>query len=151
MGSIVCATRGGEGSRAAQMAAIKRAKNTGKQLVFLYVTDAGSLEGVDETLTSAVHEELTWMGKTLLHIAQRRANVASLKTDVAIREGNVQEEICRFIEEVEASLLVLGAPRGTSANVFGDDAIEQFALTVQETTGIEVEVIRPEDELVNDD
>ena len=37
MGCIVCATRGGEGSRAVQLAAIERAKQSGKDLVFLFV------------------------------------------------------------------------------------------------------------------
>ena len=37
MGCIVCATRGGEGSRAVQLAAIERAKQSGNELVFLYL------------------------------------------------------------------------------------------------------------------
>ena len=48
MKCIVCATRGGEGSRAAQMAAIRQARRTGKPLVFLYVTDPYSMGDVDE-------------------------------------------------------------------------------------------------------
>ena len=49
---IVCATRGGEGSRAVQMAAIRRARATGSKLIFLYVTDPHSLGDYDETLVS---------------------------------------------------------------------------------------------------
>lgn len=144
MDSIVCATRGGEGSRAVQMAAIRRARAEGKRLTFLYVTDPASLGDVDETLTAAVRQELNWMGKTLLRVAQQRAEVADLDADVVIREGNAQQEIGRFLQACGASLLMLGAPRGTTANIFGDDAIERFAISIQKKTGIPVEIVRPE-------
>ena len=141
---IVCATRGGEGSRVVQSAAIRRAKESGQPLVFLYVTDSHSLGEFDEMLETAVREELDWLGETLLRTAQRRADAAQLHSEVRIRQGNVREEICRFLEECNASLLMLGAPRGTTANVFGDDAVEQFALDIMDKTHVQVEVIRPE-------
>ncbi|HEX6387779.1 MAG TPA: universal stress protein [Anaerolineae bacterium] len=144
MSSIVCATRGGEGSRAVQIAAIRRARAEEKPLIFLYVTDPATLGDFDETLLPAVREELNWMGKTLLNIARHRAELANLKADVAIRMGNVQEEISRFLQERDASVLMLGAPRSSTANVFGDSAIEGFALSIEEKTGIPVEIVRPE-------
>jgi len=145
MTSIVCATRGGEGSRAAQMAAIERAKETNKPLLFLYVVDPDGLsDEVDDSLKEAIQAELNWMGKTLLRIAQKRADLAHLGTEVRIRQGNVHEEIVRFMKDVEADLLVLGAPRGTTANVFGDDAIEQLAKVIRQETAVSVEIIRPD-------
>ncbi|GJM42009.1 MAG: hypothetical protein DHS20C20_22910 [Ardenticatenaceae bacterium] len=145
MSSIVCATRGGEGSRAAQMAAIERAKTTGKPLLFLYVVDPNSLDDeIDGSLKDAILAELNWMGETLLRIAQKRADVAHLGTEVKIRRGKVQDEIVRFVKENEAELLVLGAPRGTTANVFGDDAIERLAEGIRRQTAVSVEIIRPD-------
>ncbi len=145
MGSIVCATRGGEGSRVAQMAAIKKAKETEKQLLFLYVVDPNSLEEeIDDSLKDAVLAELDWMGETLLRIAQKRADTAYLSTEVKIRRGSVREEIIRFMKDVDADLLVLGAPRGTTANVFGDDAIERLAETIRKETAVSVEIVRPD-------
>jgi len=142
---IVCATRGGEGSRAVQKAAIERAKESGNPLVFLYITDPRSLGDYDESLVPYVREELEWMGETLLRTAKRRADAAQLHSELRVRQGNVREVICRFIEDNRASLLLLGAPRGTTANVFGDDAVEKFAKEIKDITGINVEVIRPED------
>jgi nucleotide-binding universal stress UspA family protein len=145
MGNIVCATRGGEGSRAAQMAAIEHAKVNDMSLTFLYVVDPNSLENnVDDTLHQALLAELTWMGEVLLRIAQKRADAAYLGTEVRIRRGSVREEIVRFVKEVQADLLVLGAPRGTTANVFGDDAIERLAASITQQTAVPVEIIRPE-------
>ena len=45
---IVCATRGGAGSRAVQHQAIEYASKSGAQLIFLYVTDTGSMFGIDD-------------------------------------------------------------------------------------------------------
>ena len=57
---------------------------------------------------------------------------------MAIREGVVQVESGRFLQESNAEVLILGAPRGLGANVFGDDIVEQFAQTIQDDTGIDV-------------
>lgn len=141
---IVCATRGGEGSRAVQIEAIRRAKESGQRLVFLYITDVDSLGNVDDTLIPALRHELNWMGKALLNIARHRADVAGLDTDVVIRVGHVGDEIEQFLTETRAERLFLGAPRGTTANVFGDDAIEKFAQKIQDETAVPVTIIRPE-------
>ena len=50
MNEIVCATRGGEGSRAVQMAAIEQAKTTGNPLVFLYVVSPDTITDVEPAL-----------------------------------------------------------------------------------------------------
>jgi hypothetical protein len=62
---------------------------------------------------------------------------------LVIREGNLQEEIGRFLQESKATLLLLGAPRGATSTIFGDDAVERFAHVIEEKTGIPVEVVRP--------
>lgn len=144
MTRIVCATRGGEGSRAVQLAAIRRSKETGTPLTFLYVTDPETLGEFDSSLLPALQAELDWMGSTLMHIARHRAELAGLETSFVIRYGRVRDEITRFLDESHAHLLLLGAPRGTTANVFGDDAVEQFASLIQQKTGVPVEIIRPE-------
>jgi hypothetical protein len=143
MACIVCATRGGEGSRAVQLAAIERAKRTGNDLIFLFVADPASRGVVEETLRSAVREELLWMGSAMLQIARRRAEAKEIDVQLAIREGEVNKQIGRFLQEVDAELLFLGAPRGTTSTVFGDDAIERFAQSIKEATGVDVEVVRP--------
>lgn len=144
MDEIICATRGGEGSRAVQLAAIERAKSSGKRLVFLYVVAPNSMGEVAVPLQTAVREELIWMGKALLRTAQQRARMAGLDVKMEIREGRVQDEICNYIAETQASLLLLGAPRGSTANVFGDDLVERFAHNIQQSSGIPVEIVRPE-------
>lgn len=144
MGYIVCATRGGAGSRAVQSYAINYAREHGKQLVFLYVIDSEALGNRDKTLTAAVHQELFWLGQTLLRVAQKRAAAFDVESEIAIREGPVRDQISRFLQERSGERLFLGAPRGTTSGVFGDDAIEQFAQSIQESSGVPVEIVRPE-------
>jgi len=143
-GGIVCATRGGEGSRVVQMEGIRLAAQADKPLIFIYVVDTAVMAEIDDGLITAVHDELLWMGKTLLRIAQRRAGTADLDAELVIREGNVREEIAGFLRESEADVLLLGAPRGTTANIFGDDAIERFAASIQEQSAVDVQIVYPE-------
>ncbi len=145
MGNIVCATRGGEGSRAVQEKAIAYAKEADKELVFLYIADPFSLDDdLEPELQTAVSAELNWMGDTLLRIAQTRADSMYLATDVKIREGNINTEIVHYLQTHETDLLFLGAPRGTTANVFGDDTIEQLAERITKETAVPVEIVRPD-------
>lgn len=143
VGTIVCATRGGQGSRAVQLAAIERAKETGEGLAFLYVVDVHLIREYDEALAEAIRAEFQWLGKALLRVARQRAEREGIDAAIVIREGGVREEIEAFLQEAEAAVLLLGAPRGTTPNVFGDDAIERFAQTIESDTGVAVEIVRP--------
>lgn len=144
MGAIVCATRGGQGSRAVQLEAIEQAKETGQQLIFLYVVDDDTIGDYDEELVAAIRKEFDWLGQALLRVARQRAEQSDVAAEIQIRHGNVRREIEKFLQDSDAELLLLGAPRGTTATYFGDDAIEQFAATIHEETGVKVKVVRPE-------
>jgi hypothetical protein len=144
MSAVVCATRGGEGSRAAQEMATQYALAHQLELIFIYVVDFKTLDDFDDSLLPAVREELNWLGKSLLRIARNRAVLAGATAEIVIREGDVRHKIDEFLQECEAEILFLGAPRGTSANVFGDDAIERFAQKISSETGVRIEIARPE-------
>lgn len=147
MNEIVCATRGGAGSRAVQLAAIQRAKRSGNPLVFLYVVAPGEMDDISSTLQEAISEELIWLGQALLFVAEKRAHDAGLKAETVILVGNVQDEICSYLTEHKAGILLLGAPRGTTAELSGDDAVERFAARITENSGVDVLIVRPEEEL----
>jgi nucleotide-binding universal stress UspA family protein len=147
MGCIVCATRGGAGSRAVQEQAIQYAQERGYRLVFLFVIDMSNLGSADEYLIDAVREELNWLGRTLLLIARRRADAAHISSEIVIREGRVKNEIIKYLDESAADLLLLGAPRGTTDTLIGDDQIERFAKSIEAQSGVMVEIIRPESHL----
>lgn len=146
MNEIVCATRGGAASRAVQLAAIDQATRSGYPLVFLYVASPGSMHDISDDLQNAVREEMIWLGKALLYVAEKRAHDAGLKAETVILVGNVQDEICTYLSEHDASILLLGAPRGTTAELSGIAAIEMFAARITENSGVRVQVVRPGDD-----
>jgi len=144
MNEIVCATRGGEASRAVQMAAIEQAKASGNPLVFLYVVSPDAIKDVEPGLEDVVVEELIWLGKAVLNVAEDRAQGEGLESEKIIRVGIVRDEICGYLTERQASLLLLGAPRSATTSVFGDDPVERFASSIHENTGVDVAVVRPD-------
>ena len=143
MGCIVCATRGGAGSRVVQERAIELARAGKSKLIFLYVIDMSNVTDADEMLMAALRTELNWLGRTLLNVAHQRAENQQIDSEIVIREGEVREEICLFLQERSAELLLIGAPRGTSALTFGDDVIELFAQEIIDESGVKVEIVRP--------
>lgn len=143
MNDVVCATRGGEGSRAVQLAAIDQARAAGNPLVFLYVVNLETMDEIENGMEAAVRQELLWLGKAILQVAGARARQKGLNARLEVRVGNVLDEICRFLGETQASLLLLGGPRATTTTIFGDDPVERFATSIQETAGVPVMIVRP--------
>ena len=95
-------------------------------------------------LEEAVNKELAWLGRAVLKVAEDRAREEGVAAEKVIRKGNVRDEICQYLTEQHASLLLLGAPRAATTMVFGDDPVEQFASSVHETTGVDVAVVIPD-------
>ncbi len=141
---IICATRGGEGSRAAQKAAADHAKEADARLEFVYVVDEMQIVGIDNVLRPALRKELLWMGRALVELAARRGRLAGVSAEVVVLEGTLREQLIAYMREHKAHTMYIGAPRGTTANIFGDEEIEQFALMIERESGAKVEVVRPD-------
>jgi nucleotide-binding universal stress UspA family protein len=142
MGKILCATRGGEASVEAQMAAIRRAKASGDELIFVFVVDVEFMAWADYAMhTDLVVEEMERMGEFLMTMAVERAQGEAVPVRYLIRHGNLREELLRVITEEKVSLLVLGRPsksdneQSTFAKL---SRLEAFAKGIAAETGIEV-------------
>lgn len=141
MGPIVCATRGGGASRRTQERAIALAKERDSDLVFLFVVDPSFTELVDEKLSAALTDELGRLGRSLLCIAQARAREKGTEAETEIRTGSVRQEIEKYLREVDADTLVIGAPRANSTGrAFGSENIYQLAEAIEQSTGVDVVV-----------
>jgi nucleotide-binding universal stress UspA family protein len=142
MGSIVCATRGGEVSRRTQEQAVALAKERGEELIFLYVVDPSFAGTVNEMLKAALTDELTRLGRSLLCIAQARAQEEGIAARTAIRRGPTLQSIQEYLREVDASVLVIGAPRG-NVGMRGLDSEEVYeqAEAICGDMGIEMVVV----------
>jgi nucleotide-binding universal stress UspA family protein len=142
MKRIVCATRGGAASRRVQEEAIALAKESGADLVFLYVADSAACRGMPQELAPVVADELTRLGRSLLHIAHVRARERGIEAGMVARCGQVRQTIVDFVVETGADALIIGAPHAKSATPqFGDEGIRAFAREVAEATGAQVVIV----------
>jgi len=142
MKRIVCATRGGAASRRVQEEAIALAKEHGAELVFLYVADFAGCGTVPEDLAPVVADELTRLGRSLLHIAHVRARERGVEASMVARCGPVRQTIVDFVTETGADALIIGAPHPRSKTPqFGDKGIRAFAEAVTAATGAEVVIV----------
>jgi nucleotide-binding universal stress UspA family protein len=148
MGAIVCATRGGRASRATQEQAISLAKERGAELVFLCIVDPSFAGPMDEALTCALNDELKRLGRSMLCIAQERAQQQGIDAQTMVRSGPVTEGIEAALREFDADTLVIGGPGAGTPRVdavtreaFGSEDVNRLAETVRQSTGVEVVVV----------
>jgi len=140
VGTILCATRGGEASNRTQNKAIALAKERGDSLLFLYVVDLRFLDKTAAPIVVDVEDEVHDMGEFLLLIAQERAQEQGVEVRTACRRGKVREEIKKCAVEEGVSLIVLGKP-GEEESAFHLASLEKFAHQLEEETGIKTIIV----------
>ena len=127
MGKIICATRGGEGSRQTQDGAIVLAKERSDELVFLYVVDVSFLNTTAAPLVVDVESRLEQLGRFQLTMAQERAMAQGITAQAIVRRGQLRSELVAAAQEIGATLIVLGHPLMRTV-VFDEKTIQ--ALTI---------------------
>lgn len=142
MRPIVCATRGGEASRRTQERAIALAKEQKSELIFLYIADPSFAGPVSEALAVALTDELTWLGRSLLWIAQARAQKQGLEAQMVVRHGAVWPTLEDYLRQVNAGTLVIGSPRTGALHTFTPEEIQRLAQAVRQATDVEVVVVK---------
>ena len=142
MGPIICATRGGEASYRTQERAIGLAKERNTELVFLCVVDASFAGPLDERLAAALDDELKRLGRSLLNIAETRAQEQGVSARTVCISGPVWESIEGFLQEINANTLVIGSSRSSAIDhAFGSGDVAEFAESLRQTVGVEVIVV----------
>jgi nucleotide-binding universal stress UspA family protein len=143
MGKILCPTRGGEGSYRTQDAAIAMAKQSGDELVFLYVLDLDFLNKTERAVRpDVVAEQMKHLGEFLLSMAQERAHDQGVEARYVLREGDVRAEIKAAAVEETATMVVLGqAAEDDPACTFAPAGLLEFAQEIETETGIEARVV----------
>lgn len=145
MGPIVCATRGGEAGRRTQEWAIKLSKEQGRALIFFAVFDPRCAEHLGKDMVEAVQKEQRWLGRALLGVARARARKEGIEAGAEVRCGPVLETIEGYLQEVDASVLIIGEPKVDCAlAAFQPGRVHHFADQVRQDTGVEVIVVSPE-------
>jgi nucleotide-binding universal stress UspA family protein len=143
MGTILCATRGGEASYRTQDAAIALAKQRGDGLVFLYVVDITFLNQTAAPLVVDVESRLEKLGHFQLAMAQERATAQGVVAQAIVRQGRLRTELVKLAREIDATLIVFGRPLRPTA-FFDQKALQEFAADLHAETGIEVSIVEGE-------
>ena len=142
MGPIICATRGGEASHRTQDRAIALAKERNTELIFLCVVDASFAGPLDERLAVALDDELKRLGRSLLTIAETRAQEQGVSARTVCISGPVWESIEKFFQETSDGTLVIGASRPCAMDqAFGSGDVAKFAEMLRQTVGVEVVIV----------
>jgi nucleotide-binding universal stress UspA family protein len=142
MGPIICATRGGEASHRTQDRAIALAKEQDTELIFLCVVDDSFAGQLDERLAAALDDELKRLGRSLLSIAETRAQEQGVSARTICISGPVWESIEGFLQETNASAFVIGSSRSNMTDqAFGSGNSDEFAESLRQAVGIEVIVV----------
>jgi nucleotide-binding universal stress UspA family protein len=136
MGTILCATRGGEASYRTQDAAIALAKERGDKLLFLFVVDTHFLDKTERAVRpGVVMAEMEKMGEFLLAMAQERAQKQGAEARYVLRHGALRDELKAVACEEAVDLVVLGQPADETSR-FKLEALRAFAAQIEEETGI---------------
>jgi nucleotide-binding universal stress UspA family protein len=141
MGTILCATRGGEESYGTQDAAIALARKQGDALVFLYVADVAFLNQSAAPVVVDVELRLKKLGQFQLTMAQQRAAAQNVVAQTIVRQGHLREELVAVAREIKATLIVFGRPFRPTA-FFDEAALKEFVADLQAETGIEVRILK---------
>ncbi|HEY70988.1 MAG TPA: universal stress protein [Anaerolineae bacterium] len=140
MGKILCATRGGEASYRTQDKVITLAKESGDELLFLFVMDLHFLDRTAAPIVVDVTNNIADMGEFLLLMAKERAAKQGVEARTLIREGEVIEELEKAAQEEAVSLIVLGSPVGEES-LFELVELERLAERIQANAGIRVQIL----------
>ena len=140
MGTILCATRGGVDSQATQQRAIDLARERGDDLVFLYVVDTTFLNTIAAPLVVDMDSQLHQMGQFQLTMAHEQAAEQGVEAQVILRRGPLRTELMRAAQEIKASLIVLGHPKGKGAR-FDETDFQGFIRELAAKTGAEILVV----------
>lgn len=136
MSGIVCAIRGGPGSKPTIEKSIELAKETELTIHFLYVVNLDFMSKTSASRVSHLYQDLDQMGEFILLMAQERAESKGVMADGTVSHGTVREEIIKLCHDMNANYVVLGRPQmKEDVNVFTHDLLSDFEKQVQEESG----------------
>jgi nucleotide-binding universal stress UspA family protein len=145
LATIVCAVRGGEASRATQDYAVRLARSRQARLLFFYTVDPAEVPPIHESEARGILEEMVWLGRVLLRMAQRRAERHGVSAEVVLGRGPLRTAVEELLRREPAELLIMGAPRHESTGaLFAGEGVNDYAQSLEEATGVKVQIVRPD-------
>ena len=128
MSGIICAIRGGPSSQPTIATSIELARESGETIYFLYVVNLDFLTHSSSSKTNHISKEMCEMGEFILLSAQEQASGENVSSEGVIREGQVEEVILAFCEELNPAYVVLGRPQEEQENnLLSNERLNDFA------------------------
>lgn len=138
--AILCPTRGGEASFPNQDRAIALAKERDVEVMFLYIVNVEFLGLAASPKLVDIEGELEEVGEFMLAMAQERADVAGVKSQMIVRRGIFQEVLREVIEEFEIHTVVVGKSAG-GTGMITHEYLENLIHEITGMTGVEFVVV----------
>jgi len=138
--TIVCATRGGEGSKPTVQRAISMARERGFRLTFLYIAD---LQFMKRTITGHARlaaEEMRKMGEFIMLTFVEKAQEQGVEADFAVRKARFRDGLLCYLEETQPAMLVLGSSKPGTA-CLDASSLDKLVQEIEEQTGVPVELV----------
>ena len=108
MTTILCPTRGGEGSGPNQEAAVRIAAERNARLVFLYVSNVHFLDHSAGPIDLVVIEnQLDEVGDFILTIAEEKAEAKGVETEGIVKRGEFRMALEEVIEDRPDTIAVV--------------------------------------------
>lgn len=99
---------------------------------FLYVVNLETLSQVGVRTFPYILREMLKLGESIVLTAQRKAKSMGILAKGEVRQGKAEDEILQTSKEVDADLVVIGAPRGQdSEDIFTDESLARFAQRIE--------------------
>ncbi len=140
MGTILCATRGGEASYRTQDRAIEIARERGDKLLFIFVSDINFLSHTSAPVLVDVEGEMENMGEFLLLAAEERARNAGIEAEHVVRQGDFREQLKEAAKEYQVEMVILGRP-GKEGSVTKLQMLEELVKEIEQELGIEAVIV----------
>lgn len=142
---IVCPTRGGPPSQVLHERAIHLARESQGELTFLHVVRRDLIEGAaGPGEAMRILSEMRTLGQSVIASAQAQADARGVTARGEVRVGEVDTEIVRFVQEMGATIVVLGYPEkaSTSEQQVSEEHVWALAEALQDQVGVQVVMAR---------
>ena len=130
--TIICATRAGEHSRLVHNAAFEQPKETGDTIVFLHVIGGEVFEQHNAAMQQAIRDEVGWLVRTLVALAQQRTRAEDVEIRFEIREGSTPAQMLASVEANSATKMIMGDPRNGDESTFHGVTLEELKSALAE-------------------
>lgn len=138
---------GGTGRGASVRAAVSRAGAAGQNLRYLAILDTRMFGDLTPKQAETVREELTWLLTAQLRMIDLQTD-EEVKATIDIREGEITDNVTQLAKEIDADLILLGAPLGRDYHRPDRRTRTELVEFLRQETGADVEVIGDDAALV---